>query len=193
MDQIQMPLDELLDHDDDAGISDDFDDFDLDEVRATRRLSLVTSTLLVVLVAVLAFAGGATVVKNTNGTNTSAVTGAGQAARLAGGGAGGGGFGGGAAAGTATGTVTGGTASTSTAGPPIAVVGTVTSLTTTTMKVKNLGGKTVAVKLPTGTRIITVTTATGTTLLATGKTVSVTGTTAADGIVTASTVTVQAT
>jgi hypothetical protein len=121
--------------------------FDLDEVGATRTLSLVTSTLLVVLIAVLAFAGGAIVVKNTNGTNTSAV----------------------------------------------AVVGTVTSLTGTTMTVKNLGGKTVTVELPAGTHIITVTTATGTTPLAKGKTVSVTGTTAADGIVTASTVTLQAT
>lgn len=193
MDQIQMPLDDLLDDDDDAGISDDFDDFDLGEVRATRRLSLVTSTLLVVLIAVLAFAGGAMVVKNTNGTSTSALAGAGQGVRFAGGGAGGGGLGGGAAAGTATGTATGGTASTSTASPPIAVVGTVTSLTGTTMKVKNLGGKTVTVKLPTGTHITTVTTATGTTPLANGKTVSVTGTTAADGIVTASTVTLQAT
>jgi hypothetical protein len=70
------------------------------------------------------------------------------------------------------------------------VVGTVTKLSGSSLTVKNLGGKSVKVKIPAGATI-TVVAGKKLTTLKTGATVSVAGTTATDGTVTATAITVR--
>lgn len=176
-----------------------------------RRPSRTTALLIVGILAAVAFIGGVVVQKNYGGTSAGGAAGAaagGFAGRAGGNAAGYGGFGGaggfpggeqaggaapgGAAAGGAAGggTAGGGTAGGTTAAATPVVVGTVAKMSGSSLTVKNLGGKSVNVKIPEGATITLVAGKTLTTLK-TGATVSVAGTTAADGTVTATSVTVR--
>ncbi len=146
-----------------------------------KRTNKLTFVLLAALVAALAFAGGVAVQKHHDaGLAASATAGRARGA---------GGFGGaGGAAGTggagAGGTAAGGTGQTAGGGPPVAI-GTVKSLSGTTLTITNFAGTVVTVTVP---PTATVTTP-GLGGLAVGATVSVAGTTNADGTVTATSVT----
>lgn len=177
-------------------------DEDLDLlVEVNRKPSRTTVLLAVGILASVAFLGGAVVQKNFGETSAGATPGAGAGgfAARAGGNAGGyGGFGGaggapggGTQAGGTTGTAggAGGTAGTTAAATPV-VVGTVAKISGSSLTVKNLGGKSVQVTVPAGATITLVAGKTLTTLK-TGATVSVAGKTAADGTVTATSVTVR--
>jgi hypothetical protein len=159
------------------------DDLDL-LAHSNRRPGKLMITLIVGIVAAVAFGGGVLVQKHYGTATTTAAAGAG-------GGAGGfRGFPGGAPPG-AGGTATGGSATsggTTAAGP--SVVGTVTKVSGTTITVKNFAGKTYTVKVPAGSTI-SLSSSLELTGLKAGTTVSVVGTTAADGSVTASAVTAQ--
>jgi hypothetical protein len=170
--------------DDPIGTDDDLDLF----AEVGHRPGRTTVALVAGIVTALAFIGGVAVQKHFGGTGAVGGTGpvaAGLAGRARGSLGAGGGFGGGFGAGQPA----GGQASRTAAATPV-VVGTVTKLSGNRLTVKNLGGKTVAVKVPEGA---TVTLVAGKRLvqLAAGATVSVAGTTAADGTVTASSVTVR--
>jgi hypothetical protein len=171
------------------------DDLDL-LAEVNRKPSRATVLLIAGILATLAFVGGVAVQKHFGGTSAAVGPGAGGFSGRPGGTAGGyGGFGGGAGfggqpgaggAGT-TGGTTGGTGSA--AATPV-VVGTVTKLSGSTLVVKNLGGKSVKVKVPEGASI-TLVAGKRLTTLKTGATVNVAGTTAPDGTVTATSVTVR--
>ncbi|HST85754.1 MAG TPA: hypothetical protein VLL08_28705 [Kineosporiaceae bacterium] len=179
------------------------DDLDL-LAEVNHRPSRATVLLIVGIIASLAFLGGSVVQKNYGGTSTGgqAAGGAGAAgfgARAGGYGNFGGGFPGGqaggaagVAAGGAGGAATGGGAASGTttaAATPVAV-GTVTKVSGSSLTLKNLGGKTVKVTIPEGASITLVAGKKLTTLKA-GVTVSVAGKVAADGSVTATSVTVR--
>jgi hypothetical protein len=197
----QGPGDELeaasdgagYDGEDGAGYDDDLDDEFAPQPKA--RLGKLTILLAAVLVAGVGFIGGVAVQKN-NGTTTSgtglaaaalARRGEGFAAGAGGFGSTGGGTGGGGTGTGVGGTGTGaGTGAGSTSTP--AVIGTVVSLTGTTLVVKNFGGKLVTVTLSSTTTVTKPATAPD---LSAGQTVSVVGTTGADGTVAATAVTSQ--
>ena len=195
-------------------------DEDLDLLaESNRRPGRLTITLLAGILAALAFAGGVVVQKHYGDSGTAAAAGPGGAAGFtrgaggfggAGGGFGGGagGFGGGAGGGTGTGVgggagtgtgaaggdaaggaAAGGAGGTAAAATP-AVVGTVVKVSGTTVTVKNFGGKTIKVTVPADTAI-TLSTALKLTGLKAGTSISIVGTTAADGSVTASSVTAR--
>jgi hypothetical protein len=184
-----------------AGDDPDADDLDLLDQAWTppRRVSRLTVVLAAGLVAALGFAGGVLVQKQHDaglaGSPTAgAATAARQFARANGfGGAGptgglgadspGTGQGGPAGSGGtgSGGTGSGGTGSAS--GTPV-VVGTVVSVGRGTLVVQNFAGAKVTVRVPTGTPV----TSASLTGLRAGMTVSVTGTKAADGTVTATSV-----
>jgi hypothetical protein len=163
-----------------------------------RRMSRLTIALLAGLALTVTFTGGALAQKDL-GSSTNAAAG-GVARRAGGAGAfpGGGTFPGGAAGGiTGTGTGAGTTAGAAPAtggstAATTAVIGTVVSVSGTTLTVKNLGGKTVIVHLGTDATITKSTTLTASALIA-GTTVSVDGTTGSDGSITATAVTTRST
>jgi hypothetical protein len=144
----------------------------------------MTILLIAGILAVVAFGGGVLAQKHYGGT-TSASGPVGLGQNFPGGppGAGGAGFG-------ETGQAGGGRASGAAAADTPSVVGTVVKVSGTTVTVKNLGGKTVTVKVPAATAISLSSTLSLTGLKA-GTTISVVGTTAADGSVTASAVTAR--
>jgi hypothetical protein len=188
------------------------DDLDL-LAEVNRKPSRATVLLIAGILATLAFVGGVVVQKHYGGTTTAAgpggaggfagrqggtAGGAGGYGGFGGGGASGGGLGGGQAGGqagtgqagaAAGGAGAGGTGTGSAAATPV-VVGTVAKMSGSSLTVKNLGGKSVKVKVPEGASITLVAGKTLTTLKV-GATVSVAGTTAADGTVTATSVTVR--
>ena len=183
------------------------DDLDL-LAEVDRKPSRATVLLIAGILATLAFVGGVVVQKHYGGTATAAGPGAGGFTGRPGGNAGAyggfggaaGGFGGQAGAGPGAGTGAaggagggaaggGGTTGGGTAATPV-VVGTVSKLSGRTLTVKNLGGKSVKVKVPEGASI-TLVAGKSLTTLKIGATVSVAGSTAADGTVTATAVTVR--
>lgn len=155
----------------------DDDLFDADWNRP-KRANRLTFVLVAALVAALAFAGGVAVQKKHDaGLAASATAGRARGA---------GGFGGtteGGATGQAGTTGQGGAAAQG-GGPPVAI-GTVKSISGSTLTITNFAGTVVTVTVP---PTATVTTP-GLGGLAPGATVSVAGTTNADGTVTATTVT----
>lgn len=179
------------------------DDLDL-LAESGRKVTKVTVVLMVAILAGIAFLGGAVVQKqwgsstSTNGFRAAAAAagarqgGFGGAEGGFGGAAGGygGGFGGGTQGGPGTGAATGSTGSTGSTGTsatPV-VVGTVTKVSGRTLTVKNFGGKSVTVKAPKGTTV-TNSSASALSGLDKGSSVSVVGTKAADGTVTATSIT----
>jgi hypothetical protein len=191
----------------DAGSGPPDDDLDL-LAEVDRKASRATVVLLVGILAALTFVGGATVQKHWGTASASgrpAGLGAGGPGGFGGaGGAGGygnraggygpaGGFGGAAPGGPGGRGASGAGPAAGGAGPAAAtpvVVGTVTKLSGSSMTVKNLGGKSVAVDVPEGATI-TLVAGKKIVLLKVGATVSVAGKTSADGKVTASAVTVR--
>ena len=178
------------------------------------RVRLLTAGLVLGILAALGFAAGAVVQRHHESILVGAQGGAGAnragrgAGAAGGGGFGGGGFGGGgfggggfggggqgngaptgagggagADAGGAGGAAGGAAGGDTAAATPI-VVGTVTSVTPTTLMVKNFAGTVVIVHVPAGTPV----TSRGLAGLKPGVTVAVTGTRAADGSVTATSV-----
>jgi hypothetical protein len=180
----------------DPGPDRDPDDLDLLEPpwAAPPLANRWTLLLAAGLLAALGFGGGVLVQKNHDAGLAGSAGGAGAAARAfaraggfggAGGTGGTGGFGGtGGASGTGTQAGSGGSGSGSVTGTPV-VVGTVVSVAAGTLVVQNFAGAKVTVKVPAGTPV----TSTGLTGLQPGASVSVTGTKAADGTVTATSVT----
>jgi uncharacterized protein DUF5666 len=177
------------------------DDLDL-LAEVNHRPGRATGLLIAAIVVALAFIGGVAVQKQF-ATGTAAVgPGAGFAGRPGGNAGGYGGFGmaggpggaqpGGAAAGgpAAGGAGAGGGGAAAAGGATPVVVGTVTMLSGSTLTVKNLGGKSVTVKVPSGATI-TLVAGKRLTTLKRGATVSVAGKAAADGTVTATSVTVR--
>jgi hypothetical protein len=175
----------------DGGSAASDEDLDLFEPSwtPTRRFGRVTAVLAAGIVAALAFTGGVLVQKRHD--QGLAGSGGGAAAAFnrlrSSGGLGGGGFsfGGGTAGATGgTGAGTGspgvGSGTGAAAGTPV-VVGTVVSISGSTLKVKNFAGTVVTVTVPATASVTT----TGLTPLKAGMTVSVSGTKAADGSVTA--------
>ena len=177
------------------------DDLDL-LAEVNHRPSRTTVLLVAGILAAVAFVGGAIVQKHYGGTSSSGQAVAGGFAGRGGGAGAYGGFGGfpggGQAGGAATGggaaagggTAAGGSAAGGAAAATPVVVGTVTKLSGTSLTVKNLGGKSVNVKVPEGATI-TLVAGKSLTTLKTGATVSVSGTTAANGTVTATSITVR--
>jgi hypothetical protein len=188
-----------------APVADD-DDLDL-LAEVNHRPSRTTVLLVAGILAAVAFVGGAVVQKHYGTTSNGGQAGAaagGFAARTRTGTGGYGSFsgfpggaagapGGAAAAPGGAGTGAGGTAAGGTSGAATAVpvvVGTVTKLSGSSLTVKNLGGKSVKVTVPSGATI-TLVAGKSLTMLKTGATVSVAGTTAADGTVTATSITIR--
>ncbi len=162
-------------------------EYDIDDdfaPRPRRKLGAMGWTLVALLLAGLGFLIGVTTEKHSGTSTTSSAFGG--AARAGGGFAEGGnnGFaaggqpGGNTTNGTTGGTTTGGTSAASTP----SVIGTVSSVSGSTIGVTNLGGTKVTVTV---TATTTITKALGAADLAVGDTVAVTGTTASDGSVTA--------
>jgi hypothetical protein len=168
------------------------DDLDL-LAEVNHRPSRTTAALIVAILATLTFIGGAVAQKQFGTAAEAAPSGAagGFPARPGGNTAGFGSFGGGGTpGGSAGGGAGGGTASgATTAATPVAV-GTVTKLSAGSLTIKNLGGKSVKITVPEGATI-TLVAGKGLTTLKTGATVSVAGKVAADGSVTATSVTVR--
>jgi hypothetical protein len=189
------------------------DDLDL-LAEVNHRPERSTVLLIAGIVVALAFVGGVAVQKHLGGATAATGPGAalgfsgppgGNLGRAGGFGAAGGpgGLGGAQAGGPAAGggTAAGGGAAvgggSAAAGGGVAggggtpvVVGTVTKLSGSTLTVKNLGGKSVNVKVPSGATI-TLVAGKRLTTLKRGVTVSVAGKSAADGTVTATSVTVR--
>jgi hypothetical protein len=181
-------------------------DDDLDLIaEVNRKPSRMTVLLVAGIFAALAFTAGSVVQKQFGGTTSAAAApgaagfagrGGGTAGAYGGFGQGGfpgggpGGAAGGAAGGTAGGAAGGAAGRTTGAAATPVVVGTVTKLSGTSLTVKNLGGKSVPVTVKEGATITLVAGKTLTTLK-TGATVSVVGTAAADGKVTATSITVR--
>jgi hypothetical protein len=179
------------------GPDDDLFEPDWDKPKRTNKLTWV---LVALLVAALAFAGGVTVQKNHDEALAVAAAGtrtrANQSAALGGGGGAGGGFGSSSGSGSGSGgsgpgsggapsgsgTTTGGSGGTD--ATPVAI-GTVKSISGTTFTLTNFAGTVVTVTVPPTATVTT----NGLQGLAVGATVSVAGTTAADGNVTATSVT----
>lgn len=184
------------------------DDLDL-LAEVNHRPSRATVLLLAGILAAAAFVGGSVVQKHYGTTSSAGLPGAaaggfgaraGNAGGYGGFGGGGAGFpGGGEAQGAAGGTAGGGAAGggnaagaaggTAAAAAPV-VVGTVTKLSGSSLTVKNLGGKSVKVKVPEGATI-TLVAGKSLTALKIGSTVNVAGKTATDGTVTATIITVR--
>jgi hypothetical protein len=150
-----------------------------------KRTNKLTFVLLAALVAALAFAGGVAVQKQhdarlaTTAGRTRGVGGFGGAAGFAGTGGAGGTTGQGGASGQGA-----GGSPASTGGMPVAI-GTVKSISGTTLTITNFAGTTVTVTVPSTATVTTP----GLRGLTVGATVSVAGTTNADGTVTATSVT----
>jgi hypothetical protein len=162
------------------------DDFDMHQNWGGRKVSRLTSILAVGIIAAAGFAGGVALQKNHDVglTTASTTTGAGRASAFAGAG---GGFGGGAGGGAGgSGTTAGGTTNgTGAAAATPAVVGTIASVSGSTITVKNFAGTTVTVHIPATASVTTP----GLTPLTAGMTASVVGAKAADGSITATAVT----
>jgi hypothetical protein len=180
-------------------------DEDLDLIaEVDHRPSRTTMLLIAGILASLAFIGGVVVQKHYGETTSGGTAGAaaGFGARTGGYGAAGGfpgggqgfpGAAGGAPAGTgadAAGGTGGGTAGGATTTATPVVVGKVTKLSGSRLTVKNLGGKSVKVKVPEGATI-TLVAGKSLTALKVGATVSVAGKSGADGTVTATAITVR--
>ena len=201
---------------DDTPVDEEFDDDPA--VPPRRRANKVTVALVACLVLVAAFVGGVAVQKHAAPATGFAAAGARQGTGAAAGGYGvraAGGFpgaesgtgtapGGTAPGGTAagssadgtqagtgtTGTTTGTTSGGTSAAATPAVIGHVVTVTANSLTVKNLGGKTVTVHLSAATTVTAAWSGPGATpALRAGQTVTVAGTTAADGSVTATSVT----
>jgi hypothetical protein len=190
----------------------DDDDMFAEGWDAPKRTNRLTVVLVALILAAVAFAGGVVVQKAHDSTLVSGAARARGAGGFGGAGAGGGagatgraggagGAGGGAAAGsgaaggsggatggdTAGGDTAGGNGTGATGGPaatPVAV-GLVKSISGTTLTLTNFGGTVITVTVPPTATVTT----DGLGGLVAGDTVSVTGTKAADGAVTATTVT----
>jgi Domain of unknown function (DUF5666) len=161
----------------------DEEDEDYLQPAARRRLPWLTAALAVGLIAGLAFTGGVLVQKNHDTTSTANGLPTGLPAGLGNLPAGfpNGGAGAPGAAGAGTGT-------TSSAGPVL--VGTVTSIDGTTVKVKDLSGTVHAVSTTSDTTLAR-TGLKASAALANGDTVTITGTKASDGTVTATGITIR--
>ncbi len=180
------------------------------DAEPARRVGRLTAVLAAALLVVAGFAGGALAARRNSTTTVgggaaAAAGGAGGFAGFRGGGRQGGGQGGGQAGGQAGGQFTGGaggqfaagaapgaagggapTTGTAAGGPP-AVVGTVASVGSDRITVKNFAGAKVVVRVPAGTPV----TSAGLGGLRAGQTVLVQGTRAKDGTVTATAVTAR--
>jgi hypothetical protein len=174
-----------------AELDDDLFEPDWDKPRRTNKLTYV---LIALLVAALGFAGGVMVQKNHDKALAVAAAGtrarAGQFAGLGGAGGGGGGSGSGGSPGGGAGTSSGsgGAAGGGGTATPVAI-GTVKSVSGTTITITNFAGKVITVTVPPTATVTT----NGPGGLVAGATVSVAGTTSADGSVTATSVTSHAT
>jgi hypothetical protein len=166
--------------DDPAPVDDDMFAENWDKPRRTNRL---TALLVALIVAALAFAGGVAVQKahDKGLVAASAATRARGAGATGGTGAGGTGAGGTGAGGTAAAGGTGGAGGTA---APVAI-GTVKSISGSTLTLTNFAGTVVTVTVPPTATVTT----DGLGGLVAGGTVSVAGTTAADGTVTATSIT----